>query len=85
MKIVSQEELKAYRAENMREIDMPDGTKRFVRMTPLLWDGLEFLKMVEGIGTPELAAYALEEMALQNVSFDRAFRGVIAYLVNRWT
>lgn len=85
MNIVTQEMLEAYREESTRIITMPDGSERSVRMTPDLWAGLRFLKVVEGISSTELAGYALEEMQLQSETFDRAFRGVVAYLMNRWT
>ncbi|QDU80735.1 hypothetical protein Pla110_24680 [Polystyrenella longa] len=80
-----QNTLNQYRDDNTREIDLADGSKRSVRMTPLLWEKLEFLQIVEGVTTAELATYALEEMTLQDVTFDRAFRGVVAHLANRWT
>jgi len=32
----------------------------------------------------EIAKFALEEMTLQDVSFERAFRGVVAQLANLW-
>ena len=63
---------------------MPDGTTREVRMTPDLWDDVEFLQVMEGIKTQEIAEFALEEMKLQSETFDRAFRGVVAHLANRW-
>jgi len=40
---VTQENLVTYRDNNTREIEMPDGTNRAIRMTPDLWESLEFL------------------------------------------
>lgn len=81
---MTQEQLQAFRDETTREVLMPDGTQRAVRMTPNLWEDLEFLRVVEDIQEPEIAVFALEEMELQDVTFDRAFRGVVAYFANRW-
>ena len=85
MNIVPQTTLDQYRNDNTREIELPDGSKQSVRMTPLLWDNLRFLQLIEGITTTEIAAFAEEEMSLQDVTFDRAFRGVVAHFANRWT
>lgn len=83
---MTQEKLAEFRDENTREIEMSDGSKRAIRMTPLLWEKLEFLQVVEqGLTTAELASYALEEMTLQDITFDQAFRCVVAHLANRWT
>ena len=71
--------------DDIREIDMPDGSKRAVCMTPELWNSLEFIEIFENIKQAEVAAFAVEEMDLQGVSFDRAFRGVVAYIANQWT
>jgi len=81
---VTQQQLDQFRKETTREIVMPDGTKRAVRMTPDLWNSLEFLEAWEFMSQSEIADYALEEMQLQNESFDRAFRGVVAYVSNLW-
>jgi len=82
---VTQKTVTEYRDENTHEVELPDGSKRAVRMTPLLWDNMEFLLLLEGITTTEVATYALEEMSLQNISFDNAFRAVVTHLANRWT
>jgi hypothetical protein len=85
MSIVTKETVDAFREQNTREIEMPDGTKRAVRMTPALWNSLEFIEEFEGFSATDIAAFALEEAQLQDVSFNRAFRGVVAYLANLWT
>ena len=82
---MTQEELNQYRDENTREVDMPDGSKRAVRMTGPLWNSLEFIEVFENITEAEVSAFALEEMELQNVTFNRAFRGIVAHFANRWT
>lgn len=83
--IVTNKEFEEYKTENTRPVPMPDGSTKDVRMTPDLWADLEFLKVVEHITTEELVQFALEEVELQSVTFDRAFRGVVAHLANRWT
>ena len=82
---MNQDHLTQYRDDNTREVELPDGSKRAVRMTPLLWDNMEFLLLVEGITTTEVATYALEEMSLQNITFENAFRAVVTHFANRWT
>lgn len=82
---MTNEKLKDFKSNNTRSVPMPDGSTREVRMTPELWDDLKFLRVVEGISPEEIAGHALEEVELNNVSFDRAFRGVVAHLANRWT
>ncbi len=82
---MTQQNLTEYRDENTREVELPDGSKRLVRMTPLLWDNMEFLQSLEGITQTEVAGYALEEVDLQKISFDNAFRAVVAHFANRWT
>lgn len=82
---MTQNKLNEYREDNTREIEMPDGSARTVRMTPLLWDNMQFLQSLEGITPTEVASYALEEMELQKISFDNAFRAVVTHFANRWT
>lgn len=82
---MTHEKLQQFKTSNSRPIEMPDGTVRTVRMTPALWEDVEFLLVMEGITTICMAEFALEEMELQNATFDRAFRGVVAHLSNRWT
>ena len=84
MTIVTTEAVAEFRERNTRDIEMPDGTKRAVRMTPELWNSLEFILEIEELNEPQIATFALEEMTLQDVSFDRAFRGIVAHLANRW-
>ncbi|WP_153558156.1 hypothetical protein [Roseimaritima sediminicola] len=83
--MINEETVHRYRKDNTRPIDIGDGSTRLVRMTPRLWDDLEFLRIMEGTTTAELAAYAFEEMQLSpGESFDTCFRGIVAYLANRW-
>lgn len=84
MNVVNQDQLEQYREDNTREVNLPDGSKQQVRMTPLLWDNVEFLRLVEGITDTEIAGYALEEVELQGITFDNAFRCVVVHLANRW-
>ena len=46
---MTQTRIETYRDENTRPIVMPDGSEWEVRMTPDLWESLEFLKEVEGV------------------------------------
>ena len=82
--LIKQSEVEEYRRRNTRWIDVGNGELRQVRMTPRLWDELEFLELMENVTTAQLAVFAREEMELQSISFDQAFRAVIAHLGNRW-
>lgn len=82
---MTHEQLQNYKSTNSNEVIMPDGKTRTVRMTPDLWKDVDFLQVMEGITTQEIAEFALEEMELQKETFERAFRGVVAHLANRWT
>lgn len=82
---MTKQQLEAYRDENTRQIKMPDGSLWEVRMTPQLWESLELLKSVDGVTEGQLGIHALEEMELQPVTFDQAFRGIVAHLANRWS
>lgn len=86
MTVVDNKYLELYRQHNTREIDVGGGQKRTIRMTPLLWENLKFLEVVEGMKTSDLAIFASEEMQLQpGACFEKCFRGVVAHLANRWT
>jgi len=82
---VSIEKVKAYREEMKGQIDMPDGSKREIRMPKGLWEDLDNLHTLEGITDAELVPYAEEEQELQNVSFDWAFSCVVDELISRYT
>ena len=84
MTIVSHEELSDFRDENTRSIELPDGTSVAVQMAPELWDSLEFIEAFENLTPTDIAGFALEEAELHNISFNRAFRGVVAYIANLW-
>ncbi|MCA9026699.1 MAG: hypothetical protein KDA86_15940 [Planctomycetaceae bacterium] len=83
--LIENDQVQEYRRDNTRLIDVGNGESRQVRMTPQLWEELEFVQIMEYVSTAELAVYAREEMQLQGISFDQAFRAVVAYLSNRWT
>lgn len=70
-----------------RQVRMPDGTMRNVCMTPRMWDDMDFLQEIEGITPEELVPHAFDEVETQpgNITFDFAFRIVVAHLAGRWT
>lgn len=72
-----------FRPEHNRTITVL-GQSWEVQMTAKLWESLELLKRYEGITENQLAMYAIDEMLEQEIEFDPAFRGVVAYLINRW-
>lgn len=69
-----------------RNITMPDGTIQKVRLTPDLWEDVDFLRSIEGITAEELVPFAMEEMQLQpgGITFDYAYRIVVVHLIRRW-
>ena len=84
MTIVTHEEREEFKETNTRDVLLPDNTTRPVRLTPAMWEWKEAIQTVEGLTEKDLSAYALEEEELQDVSFDRAYRCVVAYLIDRW-
>ena len=84
MSVIDLNKSKALRNETTREITMPDGSRWEVTMPEALWEDLEFLKKHDGVDEGQLGIFALEEMEAQPVTFDAAFRGVVAHLANRW-
>ena len=66
-----------------RDVALPDGSKRPVRAPRLLWEKADSL-VLQGDCTPaELVAFALNEVALQGIHFDAAYRSIVAHLDNR--
>ncbi|WP_417847326.1 hypothetical protein [Thalassoglobus sp.] len=85
--LVTHEEFEEYKTLSMRQISMPDGSLREVRLTPTIWDLFDCLKVLEGFNEQEIAAYALEELELQKspeLSFDEAYRCCVCFIANQW-
>jgi len=68
----------------IREVELPDGSHRSVRMSNSLWRDYEFLCEYDQHPPAKFAAFAEEEVALQNISFDEAYCCVVGYLANQW-
>lgn len=83
--LVSHQELNDYKSAGTRTIRMPDGTAREVRMPPYYWEVLDALRVLEGFTETDLAKFAEEEVGLQDITFDNAFRACVAHFRNRWT
>lgn len=83
--MMTQKNVIPFSNEDTREVDMPDGSRRMVRMASPFWDEVHFLKVVEGITTAEIATFALEEVELQSITFNEAFQCIVAHFGNRWT
>ena len=71
-------------APEIRELVMPDNSKRPVTMSKFDWENADFLILCDERSWAELVGYAIEETELQNLTFDEAFRCVTAYLANQW-
>jgi len=82
---MAQKNVIPFSGEGTREVDMPDGSRRLVHMDSPFWDEVHFLRVVEGITTAEIASFALEEVSLQNITFNEAFQCIVAHFGNRWT
>ncbi len=72
-----------FQNEETRLLELPDGTKRLVRMDELFWWNVQFLYVVEGYTEQQISAWAIEEMELQNLSFNDAVKCVVATLGNQ--
>ena len=83
--IITYEQLNDYKAASTRTIRLLDGSTKAVRMTPEHWEILEALKILEGFNETDIAKFAEEEMILQEIDFDDAYRCCVAHLANRWT
>ena len=84
MTIVTQQKLSEFKDENTREIETSQGPMQ-LRMTPTLWEALEFVEVFEELTTYQLADDAFDWMKSNpEESFDRCFRGVVAHLYNLW-
>jgi hypothetical protein len=83
--VISKQELENYREESSGDVRLSDGSMRSVRMTERLWNGLELIQVLEGLSQEDLSDFALEEMEINpDVTFNRAFRGIIASITNAW-
>lgn len=68
--------------EETRLFELPDGSTRLVRMSELFWWNVRLLYVVEGYTEKQIAAWAFEEMELQQISFNDAVKCVVAFLGN---
>lgn len=68
-------------------VEMPDGSKRTIRMAPQHWNELKFLEVVEGMKQRELSLFALEEWLERDdvPTFDLGFQIVVHHLASRWS
>ncbi|MEO9596040.1 hypothetical protein [Rhodopirellula bahusiensis] len=82
--MINNQQLQAYRRENTRTIEVGDNQTETLRLPPELWEWLPIIELGDGYGTRELAAFACEEMRLQEFSFEQAFRCVVAFLANQY-
>jgi hypothetical protein len=83
--LVTHQELNDFKAAGTRTIRMPNGTARDVRMPPHYWEIFDALKLLEGFTETDIAKFAEEEVSLQDITFDKAFRACVAHFRNRWT
>lgn len=63
-----------------RDLQMPDGSTRPHRCFRLVWEIADSLVLLDGYSYEELASFAAEEAALQQLPFDEAFKGVVSWL-----
>lgn len=66
-----------------RKLRMPDGSIREHTAFKLVWNNADALVSLSGFTMDQLVSYACEEAYLQNLSFDEAFEGIIAWLDDR--
>ena len=74
-----------YREDNTRSIELPDGTNETVTMSEDLWEWYDIiLSFDEKMTPPKMAEHALEEVKLQNLSFEKGFRCIVSHLAGHW-
>jgi hypothetical protein len=81
----TEEQIEAWLVSETRDLTMLDGTQRPMTMTKLHWSAVDTLAVVGPYTQEELIRYAQEEVELQGVDFDLAFRSVVAFLDNATT
>jgi len=75
----TEEETEAWLEPETRDLQMPDGGKRTFTGYRLLWRVYDDV-VARGYSPERLIGWTLEEMELQNASFECAFPGVLAYV-----
>ena len=82
MPFYQEKQIEEWLETETRDLPMPDGSTQPLTGFKLLWSKVDSLVLLNGYARLELVEFALEEVRLQNVSFDKAFTGVVAYLDN---
>lgn len=54
-------------------------------MPPNYWEVFDALKVLESFNETDIARYAEEEVSLQDITFEEAFRACVVHFANRWT
>lgn len=80
MAFYTEKQTEAWLESQTRDLPFPDGTMRPFTNTKLMWETVDSLILIAGYSYANLVEFALDECELNNVSFDRAFPGVVAYL-----
>lgn len=80
MAFYTDKQIEAWLETQTRDLPMPNGTTRPHTTFRLVWETVDSLVLTCGYSVVELTGYAIAETKLQNVTFEEAFDGVVAWL-----
>jgi len=83
MPFLTEKETESWLKSQTRDLPMPDGSMRPFTGSRILWETVDLLTLLTGYSCTQLVEFALEESAMNGVSFERAFPGVVGYLESR--
>ncbi len=85
MNLITENEFHNYLNNSTRSITCSDGVTRDVTMSPSMWDHFEFVVEFEDVSAEDISRFAMEEVELQGLDFNSAFKSIVAYLTNLWS
>ena len=77
---MTEKETEYWLERQTRDLPAQDGSTHPYTTFRSVWHAYDRLLDLYGYTPAQLLGYVYEEMELQGVSFDRAFRGVVGYL-----
>ena len=83
MSFYTEKQTEAWLTSETRDLPMPDGGTLTHTAFNLVWKAFDALILLNGYSRLRLVEFALEEIQLQDLSFDQAFTCVVGYLDNQ--
>lgn len=77
---MTDKETESWLQRQTRDLPMPDGSTHTYTTFRNVWHAYDLLIELSGYTPTELMKHVQEEMGLQSIDFDRAFRCVIGFL-----